>query len=523
MAVPSERPDTPGGLAAEQNSSDLPLVASNSDILAWLDVLLKGKPEQQVLARTEIAMILEARGHTDDAEEAYWTNVQARATDRRAYERLISLYQVKGDRLSESLVRRQLDEVFHGRARAADDEDSEQPGAHGQLARQHDSSPNGRPPSADQPGGSGTPGAAHRTARPGGNPGPASVKRVRRLRSPGHAGSDSGAYEQADDAPPAAPPEPPPLTPPPVTATGPGAAAGHAYAAIVHAAMVQAAARTSSPSTAGPSPATMPAQPGPLPAPVQPTHAGQPGQIGQPTAPLPVPVQQHHVEAVPVRRRPSPLSPHPEPLATRSRFTTHGLIALEPATIGAFLLASFGAAAIIAFVLIAAERGFGNRSAANAAGTSATAASGPFTAASQLPPRCSDAALRFPALNQSDPRGSVAAGYRENGVDVDLPRQGGARLTPDQAEQVLGGWMAISLLMERSGQPAPTLAGWLNDQTDRPTLANAILAGRRVEGMVTSDEWATMRGWPATTCEGAFLHDPRNANAVRLMERVVAR
>jgi hypothetical protein len=83
--------------------------------------------------------------------------------------------------------------------------------------------------------------------------------------------------------------------------------------------------------------------------------------------------------------------------------------------------------------------------------------------------------------------------------------------------------LAISLLMERSGQPPPTLAGWLDDQTDRPTLANAILAGRRVEAMITADEWATMRGWPATTCEGAFLHEPRNAGAVRLMERVVAR
>jgi hypothetical protein len=83
--------------------------------------------------------------------------------------------------------------------------------------------------------------------------------------------------------------------------------------------------------------------------------------------------------------------------------------------------------------------------------------------------------------------------------------------------------MAISLLMERSGQPAPTLAGWLDADTDKPTLANAILAGRRVDGMVTPDEWATMRGWPASTCEGAFLHDSRNATAVRLMERVVAR
>ena len=88
------------------------LLAGSDEILGWLDILLKGKPEQQALARTEIAMILEARGFADDAEEAYWTNVQARATDRRSYERLIALYQFGKDRLSESLVRRQLEEVF---------------------------------------------------------------------------------------------------------------------------------------------------------------------------------------------------------------------------------------------------------------------------------------------------------------------------------------------------------------------------------------------------------------------------
>ena len=90
--------------------------AASDAILGWLDVLLKGKPEQQEHARTEIAMILEARGFDDDAEEAYWTNVQARSTDRRAYERLIALYQLRKDRLSESLVRKQLDEVFRGDA-----------------------------------------------------------------------------------------------------------------------------------------------------------------------------------------------------------------------------------------------------------------------------------------------------------------------------------------------------------------------------------------------------------------------
>ena len=94
MAVPGERRAANGATAGAGGSSSL--LAGSDEILGWLDVLLKGKPEQQALARTEIAMILEARGFADDAEEAYWTNVQARATDRRSYERLIALYQLRG-------------------------------------------------------------------------------------------------------------------------------------------------------------------------------------------------------------------------------------------------------------------------------------------------------------------------------------------------------------------------------------------------------------------------------------------
>ncbi|MCC7372195.1 MAG: hypothetical protein IT306_27520 [Chloroflexi bacterium] len=492
MAVPSERPDTPPAAAPEPSRSGLPTVASNSDILGWLDILLKGKPEQQAQARTEIAMILEARGHTDDAEEAYWTNVQARAADRRSYERLIALYQERGDRLSETLVQRMLDEVFNPRPAAP----TQNPGP-------------------AQPGG------------PGQQFGQQPARRTRRLRSAGPAGADAGTPpapepEPAPPAPPAAP------TPPPVTATGPGAAAGHAYAAIVHAANLQAAAATppaSAAPTAAPGPAAPsattaraarpggPAGTSPASAAPAPQSPAPQARAGQPAAtPFVLPPE-------PARRRPSPLSPHPEPAATGRRFNTSGLIVLQPTTIGAFLLASFGAAAIIAFLLIMTDRG-GSRSAASASPAATTV---PLSVANGLPARCSDASIRFPGLNLADPRGAVAAGYRENGVDVDATRPGSARLTADQAEQVLGGWMAISLLMERSGQAPPTLTGWLDSETDRPTLANAILAGRRLDGMITADEWATMRGWTATTCEGAFLHDPHNAAATRLMERVVAR
>jgi hypothetical protein len=112
MAVAGERLAPNRGTPGPAGGSSASLFAGNDAILTWLEVLLKGKPEQQAVARTEIAMILEVRGFADDAEEAYWTNVQAGAPDRRSYERLIAMYQLRRDRLSETLVRRQLDEVF---------------------------------------------------------------------------------------------------------------------------------------------------------------------------------------------------------------------------------------------------------------------------------------------------------------------------------------------------------------------------------------------------------------------------
>ena len=175
-------------------------------------------------------------------------------------------------------------------------------------------------------------------------------------------------------------------------------------------------------------------------------------------------------------------------------------------TIGAFLLASFGAAALIAFLLLATERG------------RATPAPSP---ASGLPARCTDAAVRFPGAN--DPRAAVVAAYRQQGVDVENPRPGNPRLSPEQAEQVVGGWMAISLLLEHGGQTPPNLATWLDADTKQPALANVLLAGRTLGSMITPEEWAEMKAWPPNSCAGAFMQEPRNAPHVQRIERVVGR
>lgn len=104
-----------------------------------------------------------------------------------------------------------------------------------------------------------------------------------------------------------------------------------------------------------------------------------------------------------------------------------------------------------------------------------------------------------------------------------MQRPGSPRLTADQAEQVVGGWIGASLLLEHAGQPAPKLHEWLDAGSSRPTLANAMMSGRHLDAMLTADEWAEAQSWPATNCEGAFVRDPRNADLVRLVERVVAR
>jgi hypothetical protein len=215
-------------------------------------------------------------------------------------------------------------------------------------------------------------------------------------------------------------------------------------------------------------------------------------------------VIQADVTGTPHSRRRASLLPNPG--GRRFRLSTGGLIALQPMTIVAFLLASFGAAAIISILLITLDRG--GVKTANAA---------PL----QVPARCVDGALRFPGAN--DPRAAVVAAYKQQGIDVDAARPSGPRLTPDQAELVVGGWMATSLLMEHAGQPAPTLAQWLDPGSDKVTLANAILSGRGLDSMLTPDEWTIARGWPAGDCEGAFLRDGRNAGLVKLVEHVVTK
>jgi hypothetical protein len=467
---------------ANAAAASSPFLTEHADIIGWLDVLLKGKVEDQARARTEIAMILEERGFADDAEEAYWTNIQANAADRRAYERLIALYQGRKDRLSESLVRRKMEQVLSTGATPLGTETGKPwtpaalPAA-GQATAPAAKAPASRAPSAT----SGQDGAAQSVARP-----------VRRLkRAARQAGNDSRA-EGRDNPRRGDLPAPAARQVAPVArAATPGAPAA------------VAAARTAA--APQPHPNTRPTR-AQAPAPVQHAQSLPVNEAVTPAASAADSAQRRHRYAA--------LSPNP---GKRSWRPPEGLIVLQPATIAAFLLASVGAAAVISFIILAFDRGGVVPVAAASAQTGQSGQAGQAGSGN----RCSDASARFPGVN--DPRAAVVAAYKQQGIDVDAPKPGGPRLTADQAELVVGGWMAVSLLMEHSGQPSPSLAQWLDPGSNGSTLANAILAGRGLDSMLTHEEWSDMRSWPSTTCEGAFTRDPRNAGPMKQIERVVTK
>jgi hypothetical protein len=455
--------------------------------MAYMDALLKGKSNEQANARTEIGLILEARGYLEDAEDMYWTNIQARSTDRRSYDQLVGIYRQRRDRLSETLVLRQLESVFSEAAATQESEASERRGRrrtdHAAASAYDDEDTRGSETAAN---GSLTP-----------------TRRLRRLRS----------ARRDDEAP----------TPPP------------AHLPARQAALAESSPATSmlgipmSRSAAQSATALMSAVAAPLPEQPAMSMLGFP-LTQTPTQPaLPA---RRAVQAVPIQ--PQPIVPdllddadglpadmlrHPRPAGfghprranlapTHLSSVRSGvMIAAQPMTIGAFLLASIGAAALIALLMF----GFG-RSVANAA---------PIPAAnSQLPERCASASLRFPGSN--DARAAVAAAYRENGVDVDAVRPGSARLTPAAAEQVIGGWIGVSLLLERADQTPPTLTAWLSQQPGGgPTLANALISGRSIDGLLTATEWAQIQALPANTCEGAFLRNPQNATLSHLVDGVI--
>ena len=88
---------------------------------------------------------------------------------------------------------------------------------------------------------------------------------------------------------------------------------------------------------------------------------------------------------------------------------------------------------------------------------------------------------------------------------------------------MVGGWIGVSLLLERRGERAPTLAEWLSPQPTgtTPTLTDALLTRRTMESLLTESDWQDMESWPAGSCEVAFVRNPRNVELMRLVDAVV--
>ena len=83
-----------------------------STVGRWLALLRDGTEEERQLARTELGLILEARGLLDDAFEAYERNVEDGVADRRPYERLAALAHARGDSPTEARALRALADLI---------------------------------------------------------------------------------------------------------------------------------------------------------------------------------------------------------------------------------------------------------------------------------------------------------------------------------------------------------------------------------------------------------------------------
>lgn len=127
----------------------------------WLALLRDGTDEERRLARTELGLLLEARGLLDEASEAYERNVADGVADRRPYERLAALAHRRGDAATEARALRALANLIAPPVEvdlAAGP--SHPPAVTGAAADAAEAAPAEAPPS---PAGSGGPESAART------------------------------------------------------------------------------------------------------------------------------------------------------------------------------------------------------------------------------------------------------------------------------------------------------------------------------------------------------------------------
>jgi hypothetical protein len=121
---------------------------------------------------------------------------------------------------------------------------------------------------------------------------------------------------------------------------------------------------------------------------------------------------------------------------------------------------------------------------------------------------------------------------RQNGIDLYRPGnpiQLAVNGYLTMSEELVAGWVGVSLLQDHRSKPRPTLAqyiaGWPNYATGWPfTRLNTISLSSGnwlIVPTITQDEWAEIQSWSAHSCEGSFVKNPRNSRLTRLMSQSV--
>lgn len=77
-----------------------------------------------------------------------------------------------------------------------------------------------------------------------------------------------------------------------------------------------------------------------------------------------------------------------------------------------------------------------------------------------------------------------------------------------RSNEIVAGWMAVSLQRARRGFPTPSLAQWHQD-------------GYTMGRTIPVSEWNDMLTWPADSCEGSFIQNPANSFQVSLVRSLV--
>jgi hypothetical protein len=505
------------------------------DVGRWLALLRDGSEEEQQRARTELGLILEARGLLEDAAEAYERNVAAGVSDPRPYERLAALARARGDRATAARVLRALADVLAPTPTLPDS-----------------------PVSSAAPESPAPPAASHEDAAAPAEPESSATGDMADLASESPdptISPDSPATTEADARPdPPMPPAAAVLSP--VEADAPVVAED---APTVVAAAAPHEALASDLTTPDDTPAT-PRAAADVAAPTDDAPAPESGAAPEPDA-KPKPerrarlrsrqaedddpgVALHHVlemhpeetrHHVPPQRPPRPTGPG----MSRTLVTLALLVPVLVVIVGAALAwpiipnarpTAPPTGPLLATVAQSPPPTVEMRLIAG------TVAPLPSPAATQVPTpavtvtatpaplaaRCADAGLRFPETR--DAEAAVRAAYRDyltrQGVPTDAPSREFVGLGEAYAarhDEVVAGWMAVTLQREQRGLASFPLADYVASD-----VVVAVGPGEyQLRATVSPQGWSEIRSWPAETCEGAFMRSPANAHWVDLMQTSV--